>query len=176
MSGFAAPARTASPTPELPSARTCVTSPFRSRSSSASEVRIRRSTRTPCARRSRIACVASKPSSSRPTTCSNADCELSSTPLSASELRTTLAERPSAMRLFGLDSRSLADLAELGDFALDVRGELLGRAGLRFEALLRERGLHVRRAEGLDGLRVQPGDDRGRRARGCEQAEPRQDL
>src|SRR3954463_4728066 len=151
MSGFAAPLRTASPTPELPRARTCVTSPFLRSASSASEVRIRRSARVPCARRSRIACVASKCSSSRPTLCSNAGCELSSTPLSASELSTTLAGRASAMRLFGLDSRRLADLGELGDFALDVSGELLGLAGLRFEALFCERGLHVRRAEGLDG-------------------------
>src|SRR4051812_10073389 len=176
ISGFAAPLRTASPMPELPRAQTCVTSPFLRSSSSASEVRIRRSARVPCARRSRIACVASKCSSSRPTMCSNAGCERSSTPFSASELSTTLAECASAMRLFGLDSRRLADLRELRDFALDVRGELLGRARVYFEALLCEAALDVRRAEGLHGLRVQAGDDRGRRARGREEAEPRQDL
>src|SRR5260221_1194116 len=47
-------------------------------------------------------------------------------------------------RLLGLDPGGLGDLCEAGDFALDVGGELLGRAGRDLESLSGERALHVR--------------------------------
>ena len=45
--------------------------------------------------------------------------------------------------LLGLDSRSLGNLGEPGDFSFDVVGELLLRSGIHIEPLCGERGHHI---------------------------------
>ena len=53
--------------------------------------------------------------------------------------------------LFGLESGRLHQLAEPGPFRADVRGQLLGRAGERLDALLAQPVRHVRLGEsGVD--------------------------
>src|SRR3954469_21429363 len=110
MSGLRAPARTATPTPELPSACTSVTRPCLRSSSRASAVRIRRSAFAPFSSDASIACVASKRISAPQR-------KFSRTPLSAKELSPIGA-------LLRLDAGGFRHLGELRDLALDVRGEL----------------------------------------------------
>jgi len=55
----------------------------------------------------------------------------------------------------GLDAGFFDDFSPGLVFARDVAGQLLGRAGLRLDALLVECRLHLRRAERLDELAVQ---------------------
>src|SRR5260221_3000007 len=78
--------------------------------------------------------------------------------------------------LLGLDPGGPGDLGEAGDFALDVGGELLGRAGRDLESLSGERALHVRSSQHLDRFGVQPCYDGARGSRGHEQSEPRSDF
>src|SRR6185295_9986497 len=62
--------------------------------------------------------------------------------------------------LFGLDSGGPGDPGETGDFALDVGGELLGRARRHVQPLGAERRAHVLARQHLDHLGVQALDDR----------------
>src|SRR5262245_34613180 len=125
MSGRRAPARTATPTPELPRGQVRTTVLLALSSCIASAARMRRSALAPARTSGSSACVASKRSSSGATERSKRAWNFSSTPLRASELSTRTAGAAAPIGLLGLDSRGLADLGELRDFALDVGGELL---------------------------------------------------
>src|SRR3954470_8163080 len=142
MSGLRAPARTATPTPELPSACTSPTRPCLRSASRASAVRIRRSAFAPFSSEATIACVASK-------RISTPERKFSRTPFSARELRTIGA-------LLRLDAGGFRHFRELRDLALDVRGKLLGRARAHIEALGAERVLHIGPRQHLEHVRVQP--------------------
>jgi len=64
------------------------------------------------------------------------------------------------VRLVGLDSGSFSDLAEPGDFALDVGGEMLRRAGATSSPWAPSVAPTSALPKHLHGFGVQPADDR----------------